>query len=445
MRCLLVMAVLAAAPAVAAPADVGARLDALEAEVAALKARNAALEAALGRARTSGEEAAKAVQWAAGPAPTLARPDGSATFKPRGTIDLETAAYLPRAGGYEFNSGTAARRSRFGFEGLFARDFGFRVEAEFVSGQARLFDAYVTYAGVPHVVVTVGQSRAPFSLGQMDPQTTFAFQERAMFVNAFAGPSAGRRLGALVEYQRRTLNAALGVYGENDTLVRGATPGEGMTVTGRIAWEPVLTARDVVHVGVGGFRRTGQRDGDARGAVRLSDRPSARVDGTPIADTGSVPGVTDVIEWNAEAAVMHGPFHVQAEYGRATLDRLPGLRSVTLQGGYVYGTWAVTGEHRGWRGGVPDRLRPLRPFSRRDGPWGALELGVRYDTADFSDTPTRVGNTAETLTTAVNWYLSANLRWMFQWVRFDGRMTPLDPVGDRTAGDVLQSRVHLDF
>jgi hypothetical protein len=34
---------------------------------------------------------------------------------------------------------------------------------------------------------------------------------------------------------------------------------------------------------------------------------------------------------------------------------------------------------------------------------------------------------------------------MFNWVRFWGDNTPLDPDGDKTKGDAFATRLHLDF
>lgn len=96
---------------------------------------------------------------------------------------------------------------------------------------------------------------------------------------------------------------------------------------------------------------------------------------------------------------------------------------------------------------VPDRLRPLRNFSPARGDWGALELLLRYDWFDFSDTPVvaRRGNKGHSLTGGFTWYYNPNMKLMVNWVRFAGTNTPLDPVGNRTAGDAIAARAHVDF
>jgi phosphate-selective porin OprO/OprP len=105
----------------------------------------------------------------------------------------------------------------------------------------------------------------------------------------------------------------------------------------------------------------------------------------------------------------------------------------------------LTGETRAFRGGNFDRVRPFRELGK-DG-LGAFEVALRYDRLDLSNTPVlaRAGNQARSLTLGLNWYLNPFAKLMFNWVRFSGDNSPLDPVGTETAGDVLATRLHLDF
>jgi len=121
------------------------------------------------------------------------------------------------------------------------------------------------------------------------------------------------------------------------------------------------------------------------------------------------------------------------------------LANESFDGFYAYATWFVTGETRPFRGGNFDRVRPLRQLGK-DG-FGALELALRYDRLDLSNTPilARAGTRAESLTLGLNWYFNPYAKLMFNWVRFDGRNTPLDPIGASTEGDAIATRLHLDF
>jgi phosphate-selective porin OprO/OprP len=90
-------------------------------------------------------------------------------------------------------------------------------------------------------------------------------------------------------------------------------------------------------------------------------------------------------------------------------------------------------------------VKPRRPLG--GGGAGAFELAIRYDRLDLSDTPVlaRAGNRAESLTLGLNWYLNSYAKVLLNWVHFNGTNTPLDPVGSRTAGDAVGTRLHVDF
>ena len=87
----------------------------------------------------------------------------------------------------------------------------------------------------------------------------------------------------------------------------------------------------------------------------------------------------------------------------------------------------LTGETRPFKGGNFDRVRPFKKLGK-DG-LGAFELALRYDNLDLSNTPVlaRAGNEAQSVTLGLNWYFNPYAKLMFNWVRFSGDNTPLDP------------------
>ncbi|HEX8309344.1 MAG TPA: porin [Allosphingosinicella sp.] len=451
---------LAASPASAqqpAPAPTGDpvldRLNALEARVKQLEARNAELEqrAAATQARVETNEKREAKQVQFGFAPTLSDDKGDFTFKPRGVIDADYAVFNERSGGYDYNDGTAFRRARIGLEGTAMKVFNYRIEVDFAGNQVGITDAYLQYAGVEHLLVTAGQHKAPFGLESNNSDNYNVFLERGMFTNAFGNAGAERRIGLSAAYAAKdNLNLAVGVFGDNESISRSSgapvtdSPDESIGANARLAWEPIFEKGRILHLGASGYYRTGLKSGDVADSVRLSDRPNIRIDNGNIADSGIIPGVETLRYAGAEAAAVFGPVTLAGEYGRLWLDR-PGLTDPSFDGFYVYATWFLTGESRPFRNGNFDRVKPAGNFAK--GGAGAFELALRYDRLDLSDTPVlaRSGNRAESLTFGLNWYLNPYAKVLFNWVRFNGSNTPLDPVGTRTAGDAFGTRLHVDF
>ena len=429
------------------------RLNLLETRIKQLEARNAQLEqqAELSedRLQTVETRAAKAAQFSWGP--TISEPTGQFTFKPRGVIEADVAAFFERKGGYDYNNGTAFRRARLGVEGTAFKWFNYRLEVDFAGNQVGLTDAYLQYTKIPKTVLTLGQHKAPFGLESNNSDNYNIFLERGMFTNAFGNAGAERRIGISAAYApKETLNIAVGLFGDNESISRSSgapitdTPDESWGVNGRATWEPIFDTGKIVHLGLSGYYRTALKSGDVEDAVRLTERPNIRVDNGNIIDSGVITDVRSLRYGGAEAAAVFGPVTVAGEIGRLWLDRA-GQPNERFTGYYAYATYMLTGETRPFKGGNFDRVKPFRELGK-DG-LGAFEVALRYDRIDLSNTPVvaRAGNDARSLTLGLNWYFNPYAKLMFNWVRFSGDNTPLDPVGSDTKGDAVATRLHLDF
>jgi phosphate-selective porin OprO and OprP len=429
------------------------RLATLEARLAELEGRNQQLEQQSQANATAiaavDTRTAKSTQF--GWAPTFSDPSGDFTFKPRGVVEADVAVFSESEGGYDFSNGTAFRRARLGFEGTAFKSFAYRIEADFAGNAVTLTDAYLQYTKIPQVVLTLGQHKAPFGLESNNSDNYNVFLERGMFTNAFGNAGAERRIGASAAYAPRpNVNLAGGLFGDNESISRSTgspltdTPDESWGVNGRATWEPVLETGRILHLGASGFYRSSLKSGDVADAVRFSDRPNIRIDNGNIADSGVITDVDSLRYLGAEAAGVLGPLTVAGEYGRIWLDR-GHLADEAFDGFYVYATYFLTGETRPFRGGNFDRVRPKRTLGK-DG-LGAVELAVRYDQLDLSNTPVaaRAGNEAESFTVGLNWYFNPYAKLLLNWIHFNGTNTPIDPVGSEAKGDVIGARVHLDF
>ena len=428
------------------------RINALDARMRQLEARNAQLEeqAALNQTRLQSVEvrSSKAVQF--GWVPTIAEPTGSFTFKPRGVIDVDAVAFRSQRGGYDYNNGTGFRRARLGFEGTAFNAFNYRLEVDFAGNAVSLTDAYLQYNRIPNFLVTLGQHKAPFGLESNNSDNYNMFLERGMFTNAFGNAGAERRIGLSATWTpREAINLSAGVFGDNESVTRSTgtpltnTPSESRGVNARATWEPIFDTGRIIHLGLAGFYRTNLKVGDVAEAVRLTDHPNVRVDNGNIADSGIITGVHSLRYAGAEAAAVLGPLTLAGEAGRLWLDRPLGDRHFT--GFYGYAAYALTGETRSFKGGNFDRLRPFHELGK-DG-LGAFEVALRYDQLDLGSTPVlaRLGNDAKSLTLGLNWYFNPYAKLMFNLIHFTGDNSPLDPVGAQSKGDALATRLHVDF
>lgn len=448
------------------PVDTAAildRLNALEAKVARLEARNRELEAAAAArpigAPVSAAQPADSEAWLAkvdkqveglpkfklGVAPVLESADKSFSFKPRGMIHLDWANYDQRRGGYDFNNGTDIRRGRFGFEGVFARDFGWRIDAEYVRNSVSILDAYLQYTGIPNVEITVGQHKTPQGLEPNTSDTANSFAERGMFTNAFGAVGAERREGVSLFYGEERFTAAIGVFGSGEAVTREpGTPDEAYGVNARVTFDPILEPGRTLHVGASAYEVRSL----ASNSVTVADRPNSRVDNGRIVSV-TVPDARLADYYAAEAVGILGPASLQGEYGRLRIQRGGGLPTVDFEGFYVFGSLFLTGESRVVKDGVMERVRPRHDFAAGEA-LGAFELALRYDRLDLTDRGfSPLARVATSWTGAINWYLNPNLRLALNYIRARGTNSPLvaDPPIDGTTAkvDVLQTRLQFDF
>ena len=457
------------ADATAAPAPVAKtgdavldRLNELEAKVAALEARNKQLESEAAETQTRVQKvevrAAKEVQ--PGPAPTFSDVNASFTFHPRGTFQIDYAAYKSRAGGYDYNNGTDIRRGRLGFDGTAWGVWKYRIEAEFVKQSVNLLDAYIQYAGFKNLLITVGQQKAPYGLEANSTDALNTFLERGMATNAFGVVGAERRVGATLAFTPTPqIIATVGLFGAGEAVQRNAaTPDETYGVNGRVTFEPINDVGRLVHVGASGYH-VSQIAGKA---ITLGDRPGTRVDNGQIESvaigpvtTGPVAsqtrGVQAATYWGAEGAFVYDRFSLQGEYSHLNVSRYGSVPNLNFDGYYVFGTVFLTGESRSFKGGVVDRVKPFNDFNPGAGHWGAFELAVRYDRLNLTNhNLSPLDRTADSWTGGLNWYLNPNTRFIFNYIRFKGANSPLvvAPVavnGTTAKGDAFASRLQFDF
>ncbi len=504
------LAVLSATPALArAPAvssqAILARLSALEARVGTLETRNGELQAqnaelkqqiatqsASASASASAARPVTADQSGSGPFPAAASggrgtvqtaaagspttiwtivpqfnsPDGNFTFKPRGLLDVDVASFNERKGGYDYNNGTQIRRGRFGFDGTLFKQLAYRIEAEYVGGTVSLLDAYVAYTGKKNFTLTLGQVKVPAGLEANSSDSFNEFLERGMANTAFGNVGGERRVGVTLAYANPLLTATGGVYGSNESISRNAaSPDEVWGVNGRVTVEPINKPGRLIHFGASGYHVFDLAGKD----LTIGDRPNVRVDNgllesvafsasRNVTDPALGNTAKDATFYGLEAAAVAGPFSLQGEYSHMHIDRTGGLPDADFDGFYGFGSVFLTGESRTFKGGVIDRLKPLRPFDPTKGNWGAFELAARYDQINLTERDIYANRRRKgyAITGAVNWYLTGNVKVLLNYIRFTGTNSPLVatsvvgttttfPDGRKAAGDAFAARLHLDF
>lgn len=228
---------------------------------------------------------------------------------------------------------------------------------------------------------------------------------------------ANRRIGVDWMLTRKAYLVQLGYYHGGN--LQGDL--DGRMVAGRVAWTPLNDPGDILHLGVSVSRETPYGTTDGRGvytppSVRLRALPEAGLITQRLIDSGNL-AITDYIDRRGtEGLWIHGPWSVQGEYldAKVKLDDKPAYKA---HGFYTFGSWMITGESRGYGNGNVTDVKPR-------GPWGAVELLLRYSRLDLDDGPIPGGREHD-WTLGSNWYITNYLKLQANYVRATSDRTDL--------------------
>ena len=342
-----------------------------------------------------------------------------------------------------FDNGVELRRARIKLAGdaILGVPFRYKVELGYVPGSFSLSDFYVAVPDIRLLgTLQFGQFAPSMGLQLLTSSWDIELMEPAATLQAL-GPktSPGFRVGQPFLDGRATWS--IGAYGSAGTGEYGSATEDMTSAIARLTWLAVdgidadaSTRNHFVHLGLSGSRQ--QSSG---GEVRYRSRPESYV-APYVIDTGTI--ITDMAyTLGAELLWVDGPLTAQAEVLRSSA--LPsGGQQLNFIGGYLMGTWSLTGESRGYNreGATLARVRPARNFAfGPEGGWGAIEAALRYSYTDLDDGNV-AGGKLSMLMAGLDWTFRPELQWMINLglgrVRggtADGRMV------------ILQSRIGLNF
>ncbi|WP_165838935.1 porin [Roseicella frigidaeris] len=372
--------------------------------------------------------------------PTITSGDGRFRASLGGQVQWDVGGALQDSPG--FGGNPAARLDSFGqnlrrarlFFSLGYDDFTLNLTPDFggsPDGTPTLYEANFNWSPVKPLALTLGYYKPYYGLADSMSSNDFLMLERPGIIEIARGIAAGdsrASIGGRWAAERWFAAAYLtgDSYGSNSTQ---ATSGQTGGVA-RLAGRPYADADTDVHLGVTGsyaFDLRRQADGQS---LRLRDRPEWRIDQTRLIDTGAL-AADSAYTWGPEFGLRWRNFMLQGEYVRIGVNQsqASGVPRPDLgfEGGYVEGSWVITGEPRRYStaSGAFGRPSPARPFDFAGGGWGAWEAMARYSVVDLNDHATRgraqaatggvFGGRQEVVGMGLSWYPNNFLRFMLNW------------------------------
>lgn len=254
--------------------------------------------------------------------------------------------------------------------------------------------------------VRVGYFKTPVGLEANTAARATSLMETASATQAVY---EGRRTGVEWSIARPDYGVSAAYFFGQD--LHGDNP--GTTAAGRAYWLPVHGEGRTLHLGVSASVENPHGSTDGRDIhhgpdSRFRARPEAGLTDVRLVDSGKLGPTDRIVRSGLEGLWIDGPWSLQGEYLRGTSNRADGLRDYTAQGGYLTGSWVVTGESRPYSNGNVGNVKPAHGY-------GAVELLARYGDLDLDDAGLAGGRQRD-LTFGANWYLTSHFKFQANYV-----------------------------
>ena len=374
----------------------------------------------------------------AAPAPSPAPPrvvagqDGIAIESANGDFRLQIGLLVHADGRFAIDDENnqvvdmfAIRRVRPYLRGRLGRRFEFYVNPDFAGSTLVVQDAYVDTVFAPAFRIRAGKGKTPFGMERLHSASNLLFMERALpnilVPNRDVGVQVlGDLSGGVVSYLAGVMNGVPdGGSADVDTT-------DSKDVAGRVIVRP-FTKLPATHAARGLAVALSGTRGTQTGTVLPTLRTTILQQSFFSYAAGSVAdGVRT--RYSPQLWYFYKSFGGWAELVRTEtpIRRGTDTADVAHEAWQLAGSWVITGENATDAGAG---VRPRANFDFGNGNWGAFQVAARYhelwidrDAFTFNLAATGASRTADSWTVGLNWYLTGNFRYTFNFERtvFDG-------------------------
>jgi phosphate-selective porin OprO/OprP len=297
-------------------------------------------------------------------------------------------------------------------------DKGFDVDT---TDEFTWFDYRLDIPLAADMMLSVGKQKEPISMERLASLAYLPMQERSAMADAVM---PARNHGVVLSGTAAANNVSWAFGAFNNWIDSGESFSDTSNqLVGRATWAPATLQNEsnLFHVGLG------LRFSDIKQPARARSEPE--FNNAPVYVDTDLLLADDQVTYNLEAYWRNGPYMLGFEYIGTDVNA-PQSGNPFLSGYHFTGSWAVTGEMRGYRkrSGTFDPLPIARPVNQ--GGWGAVELVFRYSRTDLTD-GTVDGGEMDIYSLGVNWWFtrSAHLGLNYRYINLDRSGTQGDSSG----------------
>ena len=311
------------------------------------------------------------------------------------------------------------RRLRPSLRGRFSRRFEFYLNPDFANGVLAVQDAYVDTIFSPAFRLRAGKAKTPFGMERLHSASNILFFERGLPTALAPNRDIGVQVlgdvgGGVVSYLAGLLNGVAD-GGSSDLDLA-----DGKDVSARFVVRPFATnaTSPLRGLGVAASGSVGKQNGT--GAVPTLRSQSLQqqyfaYSGVSIEGTRTRYS-PQLFYFNRRFGGWYERVHTESPIRKGAISE-----DVSKDAWQIVGSYMLTGE------AATDASAGVRPRSNFDfgnGHWGAFQLAARYHTLKIDDVAfTRdlaapgSSRKIEAWTLGLNWYLTPNLRYVFNYER----------------------------
>src|ERR1019366_7093091 len=347
--------------------------------------------------------------------------------------------------------------------GTVGKYYDFNITPDFGQGKVVLQDAYLNIKYFPEANLQAGKFKAPLDLERLQSDRDLEFSERSLIQNLVPNRDTGIEIHSDSLFDNRlTYQLALmnGVPNNTASDTNDIDNNDGKDFVGRIFTTPFKLSENQWLKGLG-FGFAGSY-GDERGSTTSTYKTYGA--STWFSHTKGVTASGLRARLEPQAYYYWRSFGLMAEYAQdehslnqfLTVGKAPHIKQTNDtdtfrdDGYFAQASYLLTGEDAsyGW-------IKPIHPFDPRNGWWGGWELAARISNLaadfrqfklDFAD-PAVSAKTATEYALGVNWYLSSNIKWQFDYANtfFDGGAGTTAEPKDRPNESVFESQLQIAF
>jgi phosphate-selective porin OprO and OprP len=383
--------------------------------------------------------------------PVVAGQDGFAVQSANGDFRLQMGLLVHADGRFGLDDSNHAvvdtfafRRLRPYLRGRFSRRFEFYFNPDFAGGTLVIQDAYVDVVFAPAVRVRAGKGKTPFGLERLHSASNLLFFNRAL-PTALA-PNRDLGIQVLGDISGGTVSYLLGAMnGVTDGGSADVDTNDSKDVSGRLIVRPFNTLATSPLKGLG-LAISGST-GSATGAAALPSFRTQSLEQPYFSYAGAEADGTRT-RYSPQAFYYYKAFGGFGEYVHTQTPVRKGLvrEDISHDAWQLAASYVLTGETAT---DASIGVRPRANFDFGNGNFGAFQIAARYHTLQVDDRAFTLGmaapgssEKADAWTVGLNWYLTGNFRYTFNYERtvFDG-----DPDGSRKAENGFVFRTQVNF